>query len=73
MASEKPEIKLSAEQEKEGYQTEWNGNNVLVWHRNNQIALLLGSADINKKVQDVIEKKRRDLKDVEAKTGWKAN
>lgn len=66
------EIKLTEPQQKEGYWVEENGNNVLVWHRKNQIALLLASPDIQRKVQDVIERRRKELKEIEEKTGWKA-
>jgi len=64
-------VKLTEEQEKEGYWVEHSGEYVLVWHRNNQIALLLATADIAQKVQDTIERKRKELKEVEEKTGWK--
>ena len=66
-------IKLTDEQKNEGYWVEENAGNVLVWHHKNQIALLLGSADINRKVQSVVEKRRKELKEVEAKTGWKSS
>ena len=72
MAEVQQEIKLTEEQEKEGYWAECEGyDRVLVWHRKNQIALLYTSPDINKKVQDVVERRRRELKEVEEKTGWK--
>ena len=66
-------IKLTEEQEKEGYRVEESGSNVLVWHHNNQIALLYSSPDIDRKVQEVVEKRRKELKELEEKTGWKAN
>ena len=73
MAEVQQEIKLTEEQEREGYWVECEGSDrVLVWHRKNQIALLYISPDINKKVQDVIERRRRELKEVEEKTGWKS-
>ena len=65
--------RLSEEQKREGYWVEQNGNNVLVWHNNNQIALLLCSPDIDRKIQEVIERRREELKEVEEKTGWKPN
>jgi len=71
MAEVQQEIKLTPEQEKEGYWVEWEGDRVLVWHKKNEIALLYGSPDINKKVQDVVEKRRRELQEVYEKTGWK--
>ena len=64
-------VKLTDEQQKEGYRVEQSGNYVLVFHDNNQIALLILSPDINQKVNDVIERRRKDLKEVEEKTGWK--
>ena len=65
--------RLSGEQKREGYWVEQSGNNVLVWHNNNQIALLLCSPDIDHKIQEVIERRRKELKEVEEKTGWKPN
>ncbi len=64
-------VTLTDEQQKEGYRVEQSGNYVLVFHDNNQIALLILSPDINQKVNDVIERRRKDLKEVEEKTGWK--
>lgn len=64
-------IKLSEEQIKEGYWVEQSDNNILVWNGRNQIALLYLSPDIGYKVNDVIERRRRELRDVVAKTGWK--
>ncbi len=63
-------IKLTEEQVQEGYHVEVGGNSVLVWHRKNQIALLLASQDINRKVRQVIEQRRKELREVEKKTGW---
>lgn len=64
-------IKLTAQQEKEGYWVEQSGGYVLVWHGNNQVALLCFSQDIDRKVQDAVERRRKELKEVEEKTGWK--
>jgi hypothetical protein len=64
-------VNLTDEQEKEGYWTEVCQDRVLVWHKKNQIALLLWAPDINQKVQEVVEKRRKELKEVEEKTGWK--
>ncbi len=64
---------LTEEQTKEGYWVEQSGNNVLVWHKNNQIALLCCSPDIDSKVLEVVERKRKKLKEVEEKTGWTPN
>ena len=66
-------IKLTEEQKNEGYWVEMSRDDVLVWHHNNQIAFLCSSPDINQKVQDVVERRRRELKEVEEKTGWKPN
>ncbi|MBI2910704.1 MAG: hypothetical protein HYY05_01070 [Chloroflexi bacterium] len=71
MANTEREIKLTAEQENEGYHIELSGEYVLVWEENVQIALLINSADINAKVQDVIERRRKELTEIEEKTGWK--
>ena len=73
MATEKilDKVRLTEEQEKEGYWTEVCQDRVLVWHKKNQIALLLYSPDINRKVQEVVEGRRKELKEVEEKTGWK--
>jgi len=65
------DISLTKEQEQEGYWVEPSGDYVLVWHHNNQIALLSASGDIQQKVQEVVERRRRELAEVEAKTGWK--
>ena len=62
---------LKEVQQKEGYSLELSGDYVLVWHNNNQIALLSYSSDIDSKVQDVVERRRKELKEVEEKTGWK--
>ena len=64
-------IKLTKEQKDEGYKVEHSGEYVLVWHNNNQIALLHSSPDINLKVKDVVERRRKELKEVMEKTGWK--
>jgi len=64
-------VKLTEEQEKEGYWTEVYQDRVLVWHKKNQIALLCKSSDIDRKVQEVVERRRKELKEVEEKTGWK--
>jgi len=73
VASEKvrDKVSLTEEQEKEGYWTEVCQDRVLVWHKKNQIALLYMSPDIDQKVQETVERRRKELKDVEAKTGWK--
>ena len=65
------EIRLTEEQEREGYRVEQSGDNLLVWHRNNQVALLLSSPDIARKVHEVVERRRGELKEVEERTGWK--
>jgi len=65
------EVRLTNEQKKEGYWLEVCQDRVLVWHKKNQIALLLSSPDIDHEVQEVVERRRKELKEVEAKTGWK--
>ena len=69
--SESPLIRLSKEQKDEGYKVERSGEYVLVWHNNNQVALLRSGPDINHKVKDVVERRRKELKEVQEKTGWK--
>jgi hypothetical protein len=64
-------IRLTKEQREEGYWVERSGDLVTVWHNRNQIALLLSSPSINEKVQEVVERKRKEHKEVEAKAGWK--
>ena len=73
MANQKilDKVRLTEEQEKEGYWAEVCQDRVVVWHKKNQIALLLHSPDINRKVQEVVERRRKELKEVEEKTGWK--
>jgi len=66
-------VKLTEEQEKEGYWVEQSEGLVKVWHHKNQIALLIASPDIQRKVHDVVERRRKELKEVEEKTGWKRN
>ncbi len=66
-------LRLTDEQEKEGYWLEDCQDRVLVWHKKNQIALLYKSSDIDRKLQEVIERRRKELKEVEEKTGWKAD
>ena len=58
-------VNLSDEQEKDGFWIEQSGNLVKVWHHNNAIALLLLSSDIYRKVQDVVERKRRELRKID--------
>jgi len=65
--------RLTNDQEKEGYWVEVCEDRVLVWHRKNQIALLYDSPDIEQKAQKVVEKRRKESKEVEEKTGWKAD
>jgi len=55
-------VNLTDEQEKERYWVEHSGNLVKVWHHNNEIALLLFSPNIHHKVQDVVERRRRELR-----------
>jgi Zn-finger protein len=70
---EMSQITLTEEHEKEGYHVEDCEDRVLVWHKKNQTALLYRSPDIDRKVQEVVEKRRKELKEVEEKTGWKAD
>jgi len=69
---EMSQITLIEEQEKEGYGVEDYQGRVLAWYKNNQIALLYKSPDIEQKVQETIERRTKELREVEEKTGWKA-
>lgn len=64
-------VLLTQQEEKLGYWTEKSGEYVLVWHDNNQIALLMDSPDIRDKVQQVVAKREKDLEEVFQKTGWR--
>lgn len=64
-------VVIAPDQEKEGYWVQETFGNLQVWHHKNQIALLMITDDINQKVQDVIERRRKDLQEVFEKTGWK--
>jgi len=55
-------VNLTDEQEKEGYWVEQSGNLVKVWHYKDTIALLLSSSDIHHKVQDVVERRKTELR-----------
>ncbi|HEY92516.1 MAG TPA: hypothetical protein G4O17_02075 [Dehalococcoidia bacterium] len=65
--------RLTDDQEKEGYRVEGCEDRVLVWHKQNRIALPYKSPDINQKVQETIERRRREFMEVEEKTGWKGD
>lgn len=62
---------LAPEQTAEGYRVAEVNGNIQVWHGKGQIALLLPAADLAARVNDVIERRRRMLKEIEEKTGWK--
>ena len=64
-------VKLTPEQEEEGYWMQKSYGNLQVWHYKNQIALLSISEDIDEKVRGVVERRRKELKEVEEKTGWR--
>jgi len=64
-------VKLTDEHEKEGYWVEQRQGNYLVWHHNSQLALLLSSPDIERRVHDVVERRREAFRAIEKKTGWK--
>jgi len=66
-----PAVELTKEQEREGYWIEVLEDRVLVWRKKNQLALLLVSPDIQDRVQELIERKRKELKEVEEKTGYR--
>ena len=66
-------IKLTTEQEKEGYWLEERQDRLMMWHKKNQIDLLNKSPGIGRKVQETIERRRSEPKKIEEKTGWKSN
>ena len=66
-----PAIELTEEQKREGFWIEILEERVLVWHKKNQLALLLASPDIQERVQEFIQRKRQEFKELEAKTGCK--
>jgi hypothetical protein len=66
-----PAIELTEEQKREGFWIEILEDRVLVWHKKNQLALLLASPDIQERVQEFIQRKRQEFKELEAKTGYK--
>lgn len=63
---------LNEAYQKKGYWVEESGDYVLVWHRKNQIALLAMSPDIDRKVAETVERRIKELKEIEEKTGWKS-
>jgi hypothetical protein len=65
-------IKLKDDYQKKGYWAEKSEDYVLVWHRKNQIALLADSSDIDRQIEEVVERRIRELREIEEKTGWKA-
>jgi hypothetical protein len=64
---------LTPEQSAEGYTVSSVFGNVQVWHKHSQIALLLPSDDLATRVNEVIERRRRTLKEIEERTGWRAS
>ncbi len=66
-----PTVELTGEQKQEDYWVEILEDRVLVWHKKNQLALLLASPDIQERVQELIQRKRQEFKELEAKTGCK--
>jgi hypothetical protein len=58
-------VHVMHEQGKAGYRVEFYENNVLIWHGQSQIALLLDSPDINIRVSDLIEAHRKELQAIE--------
>lgn len=59
----KPEVvKLTENQKRDGYRAERLGDSVLVWHKNTRIAVFPYSLDINHRVQQLLERRRRQLK-----------
>ncbi len=62
---------LNPEQQALGYWVERTKESILVWHGKNNIACLLPTGNVLEKVQGVVTRRIEQLKEVEAKTGWK--
>ncbi|MCS6803317.1 MAG: hypothetical protein RMM58_15455 [Chloroflexota bacterium] len=62
---------LTEEQQREHYRLVVDGDYVQVWHGNTQIGLLLNRAGVQEKARDLVERRRQELREVEAQTGWK--
>lgn len=62
---------LAPEDAAAGYWLAEANGYVQVWHGTGQLALLLPSGDLATKVNEIIERRRRTLKEIEEKTGWK--
>ena len=62
---------LTEEQIKKGYWVQETFGNLQVWHRKNQIALLIITPDIEAKVQDIVKGRIQELQEVFEKTGWR--
>ena len=62
---------LTEEQVNKGYWVQETFGNLQVWHRKNQIALLIITSDIQAKVQDIVKGRIQELNEVYEKTGWK--
>jgi hypothetical protein len=70
-AEQQTEPKLLPEQEAEGYSIEMAEGNILIWHKNTQIALLLNREGVEERARQLVEKRRQELREVSEKTGWK--
>lgn len=60
---------LTPEQKREGYWVEEAAGSVLVWHNQVQVALFYASLDIGRKVQEAVERRRAELREIEARFG----
>lgn len=66
MAVESKRINIASELEKDGYWAEREGDYVLVWHRNNQIALLAYKPGIKSRVEEMARARQKLLAEIEA-------
>ncbi|MFN8534436.1 MAG: hypothetical protein U0556_12925 [Dehalococcoidia bacterium] len=62
---------LTDEQAQAYYRLFVEGDYVQVWHGNTQIGLLLNREGVQDKARQIVERRRRELREVEEKTGWK--
>lgn len=62
---------LTEEQERDHYRLVVDGAYVQIWHGNTQIGLLLNREGVQEKARALVERRRQELREVEAQTGWK--
>ncbi|GIW09879.1 MAG: hypothetical protein KatS3mg061_0936 [Dehalococcoidia bacterium] len=62
--------RLTEEQEQEHYFLVVEDGYVQVWHGNTQIGLLLDREGVEEKARALVERRRQELREVAAATGW---